>query len=54
MNTVAKIQILRVRLEKLREHVEHVGVGNCPRFEEEIAKAESELRSLGQTTEQPS
>jgi hypothetical protein len=41
-----KKQILVARIERLRDHVENVG--NSLGFERELAKAESELRSIEQ------
>jgi hypothetical protein len=39
-----KLQILRTRVERLREHVERCG--DSPRVQQEIAKAEAELQAI--------
>jgi hypothetical protein len=51
MQQQTKRAILETRLAKLREHVENVG--DSPRFQQEIAKAEAELSSLQQQTPEP-
>lgn len=51
MMLAIKLQILKTRIERLRGHIETVG--DSPRFQQEIAKAEAELQALGQPTTEP-
>ena len=51
MNDVAKRQLLTVRIERLKEHIERVG--NSPAFAAALAADEAALREVEQRKEQP-